>query len=247
MLSVKRMEPQPCSRVKVAFPLNHVVLGVAPDSVLGSKDSLNGEGALPVVRKQTVENMNQPARDRSLIADQTDPAALEGAAVVGEQAVESEKGRGHEETVPVEGPEDLKAKVSRASTILMLWGMPAIGCAFAAAFISSPDSPMAALIPAFLPMQATLLLLTPISVWLSWKKGRAPLHFVLPICFGLFLVIGRLVLDAWGMTLVLLPGRVRADLAWTEWPLLLGCVLVQFLMLWLARDRCRDPEATEFM
>lgn len=237
MLSVKRMEPQPCSRVKVAFPLDHVVLGVAPDSVLGSKDSLNGESALPVKGKQTVENMDQPPRDRSLIADQTDPAAPDGSAVIGEQAVESEKGRGHEETVPVEPKEPLLDRNKRIGTVCLLWLLPSVAAGLVAAAVASPDQPLAGLIPALLPVQASMLLLLPISVWLTWRKGRAPLHFVLPVCFSLFVIIGRLVLDSSGMTLFMMPQKVRADLAWTEWPLLLGCALVQSLLLWLARRR----------
>lgn len=237
MLSVKRMEPQPRARVKVAFPLNHVVLGVAPDSVLWPKDSLNGEGSLTVIGQQTVKHMDQPARDRSLIADQSDPASLEGAAVTGEQAVETEKGAGHDQTLPARVEESLKDKVSRASALLVLWGSPPMACSLLAAYLAAPNDPLAALIPALLPMQVALLLLAPLSIWFSWKKGRAPLHFVLPLLFALFIIIGRLLMDTWGMTMVMLPGKVRADLAWTEWPLLGACGLSQALLLWLARKR----------
>jgi len=231
------MEPQPSARVKVAFPLNHIVLGVAPDAMLRTEDSLNCEGALPVIGKQTVKNMNQPPRDGSLIADQTDPAALDGAAVIGKQSVKTQKRGGHDMTLPASEENSFKARLGRALNAFYLWVFPALAGSVFAAFAASPDRPAAGLLPAFLPMQVAMLLLAPISFWLSWKKGRAPLYIALPLGFSLFVVIGRLVLDAWGMTLMMMPGKVRADLAWTEWPLLLACALVQSLFLWLSRRK----------
>ena len=94
VLAVKGIELQSGAGVPVALPLDHVVLGVAPDAVLGPEGGRDFESIRRGQANQGIEDVGAVLGDRGLIADDPDPFALKGLGATLKEDVEAlEDGR----------------------------------------------------------------------------------------------------------------------------------------------------------
>jgi hypothetical protein len=188
--------------------------------------------------EKTVEHMNQPPGDGRLIADQSDASPFDEAAVIGKKDIQAEGRDGHEGTLPAEDEESLLPRLARGLAAWLMCALPALAGSFLAAGIASPGKPLMGAM-AFLPIFGCLAMLAPLALHFTWERRKAPLALVLPAAFGLLVINWRLIFDAKGYILLGFGGAVRADLAWTEWTLLVPCLVVQSFLLWLVERRVR--------
>lgn len=180
--------------------------------------------------------MDKISRDRSLVADQANAAPLNQAAVVGEKDIQAHGAVGHGSNLPVAQPEGLLPRILRSLVALALCSIPAVVVVAYITWQAGPKQPLT-LFLALLPPSFTMLMLTPIAANLAWEKGRAPLYLALPTLFGLLVVNWRLFLGSMGWDVLAFEASRRGDLLWTSWPVLLGCLAGQALLLFIAEKR----------
>ncbi len=189
-----------------------------------------------MVRKQTIEDMDKISRDRSLIADQANAAPLNRAAVVGEKDIQAKGRDRHSSNLPVGEPEGLLPKILRSLAAIALVSFPAAGGVIYIAWQAGPKQPFTLLL-ALLPPSFSIMMMMPLAAYFAWERGRAPLFVALPAIFGLLLLNWRLYLGSMGWDVLAFEDSLRGDLAWTSWPILLGCMAAQSLLLFAAENK----------
>ena len=76
MLSIERVDRKREPRLIRALPLDHVVLRVAPQAVLGPKDRFEIQHTLLVSCPEMLQRVAIPAVYRGLVADHSDALSL---------------------------------------------------------------------------------------------------------------------------------------------------------------------------